>query len=222
MNAQLPNLQTGLLRQVDIAAFKSEGGKQRLRIVEVQDRTRPMDEEFIDQVIGKCFQLGADKPTIVATAGLTSGALASIKKMPERIEAIELRPAEPAAWPPRWRFRHVPMSLAGRQYSAPLEHRLWIRPASGLLVGHVMLVHWAATNWMGAFVAPPSCEMNRTRFWSMGEPPKGMRIDSTTLFASYREPGDQLIKQQTQTRVPWKPATGIRFRYVDGRWEPTA
>jgi hypothetical protein len=124
-DVQLPEVQTGTLRQVDVSVTYDVGDREMFRIVEVQDRQRRMDSPFVDQVEGKREALGAARATLVSTAGFSVPALRRIRSQPTRLDAVLLRDARDEEWPRQLGLRKMEFKLAGRTIGVPLTGRIY-------------------------------------------------------------------------------------------------
>lgn len=100
----IPEIHGRGTRQVDSAIYVTSGRRTYLRIVEVQNRSRPIGHQSLDWVVGKAQQIGANKVTLVATKGFTKTAIERIERdHASIIDAVELRTPLPGEGNPRWK-----------------------------------------------------------------------------------------------------------------------
>jgi hypothetical protein len=138
-DAKLKERDTNRLRQVDIAVFGVVGGRSFTRIVEVQARGRRAGVQFVDAVVGKLHALRAHRATIVATAGISAGAVERIKAASETLDAYELRPGAENEWPHRWKSKLSSVRIGDDDMLLPLEHLRYCEALSGKPIYEVLL-----------------------------------------------------------------------------------
>jgi hypothetical protein len=85
-NVQAPSVFTGNSRQIDITIRGKIGSVNVLIVIECRDRKKPQDITWIEQLMGKRINIGADKVIAVSSSGFTEEAIKHAK-----LSNIELR-----------------------------------------------------------------------------------------------------------------------------------
>lgn len=73
-NARVRGAVSGQARQVDILVTEVEDGVQRIVVVDCKKRSSKVDIKSVEEFIGLCEDIGADRGIIVSSAGFTEGA----------------------------------------------------------------------------------------------------------------------------------------------------
>lgn len=83
-NDKIRDVHSKRLRQVDIAIRLKDGPTNILSIIEVRDRSRPVGEDYIEQVSAKRTSVGADAAFVVSASGFYAAAI-------EKARALNIR-----------------------------------------------------------------------------------------------------------------------------------
>lgn len=94
-NEQLPELDTGILRQCDITIRSGKPPRQTLTIVEVQDRSRKVTLPIYDAWYRKREKLGAQHLICVSTTGFPNSVIKCAKKTGETVRLVTLTEGAP-------------------------------------------------------------------------------------------------------------------------------
>lgn len=84
-NDKIRDIHSNRLRQVDISIRLKDGPSEFLGIVEVRDRSRPVGEEYIEQVSSKRQSVAADAAFIVSSSGFYAAAIEKAKALNIRL-----------------------------------------------------------------------------------------------------------------------------------------
>lgn len=77
------------LRQIDISIRMKDGPTNFLGIVEVRDRSRPVGEDYIEQISAKRESVGADAAFIVSSSGFYEAAIEKARSLNIRLFTYE-------------------------------------------------------------------------------------------------------------------------------------
>ncbi|MGN6553746.1 MAG: restriction endonuclease [Verrucomicrobiota bacterium] len=88
-NDKIPDVDTGRLRQLDISIRLKDGPTEFLAIVEVRDRSRPVGEDYIEQVSQKCRSVCAHAGFIVSSSGFCETAVKKAEALNIRLFTLE-------------------------------------------------------------------------------------------------------------------------------------
>lgn len=84
-NEKIADIHSKRLRQIDIAIRIKDGPTSFLGIVEIRDRSRPVGEDFIEQVNSKRESVGADAAFIVSASGFCKPAIVKARALNIRV-----------------------------------------------------------------------------------------------------------------------------------------
>ena len=100
--AHVPALGTMILREIDVLVESTVAGARSIRTIEVRERSRPANIEWVDAAIGKAQVVGAEQVTLVSAAGFSKNALRQIDHYRPLLRAFSLRASTPSEWPFTW------------------------------------------------------------------------------------------------------------------------
>ncbi len=95
-NKRIKDIDTGKLRQIDISLILADGPTEFFAMVEVRDRSRPVDAPYIGEISDKRRSVRSDAAFIVSRSGFTKPALIKAKKL--GIRALTYDEATNADW----------------------------------------------------------------------------------------------------------------------------
>lgn len=136
-------------RQIDVLVRGRIGGREFIRIVEIQDRNRRVDQGFVDQVLGKARAVGAHRSTIVSTKGFTKGAISRSGSPAAALDLYEFRESQSEEWPFKFPDPHFDFDLDGVSYRVPLKGYAYVNAASGTVTAYVLFGHIVTPNSEG-------------------------------------------------------------------------
>lgn len=107
VDEEIPDVDSGESRQVDLTIRFKDGPTELLAIVEVRDRKEPVGSRYIEEVATKRSSVGADAVYVVSSSGFTAPALVKAKRL--GIRAMTLSEAKADDWSSWIGLRNISM-----------------------------------------------------------------------------------------------------------------
>lgn len=161
-DAKIPMEEGERPRQIDVLVETEQAGRRFRRIVEVQNRSRSIDQKFIDEALGKTQAVKAHRATLVATAGFTKSARLRIERMSDQLDGVELKKGREGERPHC--IRNTRLRFEGKLLDC--AHSRYVNAVSGDLIADLLYAPLA--RGVIALIVPAGGDANSITTWMLG------------------------------------------------------